>query len=45
MGKPRSYGSASNRARRKEVADKNAKAEQINCMTCGKKHRRGRTCV
>jgi hypothetical protein len=45
MARPRSYGSHSNRARRKEVANKNATKEQIDCMTCNKKHRRGRACV
>ena len=45
MARARSWGSAANRKRRKEVADKNATKEQISCMTCSKKHRRGRPCV
>ncbi|GAB2970166.1 hypothetical protein [Nocardioides montaniterrae] len=42
MSKPNSYGSKSNRARRKAVADENAKAEQVECIDCGGRHRDGR---
>ena len=44
MPRPNSWGSKSTRDRRRGVAEKNAQAEQINCMECRKTHRRGRTC-
>lgn len=42
MSRPNSYGSKSNRARRKAVADQNAQAEQVDCTTCEGRHRAGR---
>ena len=42
MARPNSYGSRSNRERRKAVADANAQHEQVNCTKCGGKHRKGR---
>jgi len=44
MARPKSYGSKSNRERRREVAQVNATKEQIDCLTCGSKHRKGRAC-
>lgn len=44
MARARSWGSKTNRDRRRQVAEANANKEQINCMTCSSKHRRGRTC-
>ncbi len=44
MARANSWGSKANRDRRKAVADSNATKEQINCMECSKKHRRGRPC-
>lgn len=40
-----SWGSKINRDRRKAVAEVNATKEQIDCMECSKKHRRGRACA
>lgn len=42
MSKSNSYGSKTNKARRKAVADKNAQAEQEICRKCGGQHRKGR---
>lgn len=42
MSKPNSYGSKSNKARRKAVADANTQIEQVNCKDCGGNHRKGR---
>lgn len=44
MGRPRSFGSKSNRDRRKAVADANAKHRQVRCTMhgCTPKHREGR---
>lgn len=45
MRRANSWGSKINRDRRRAVAEKNAQAEQINCMECRKGHRRGRACA
>jgi ribosomal protein L32 len=42
MARPNSYGSKSNRARRRAVADKNAAKTQVHCKDCGGRHREGR---
>lgn len=44
MARPRSYGSTSNRNRRREVARKNAQAEQVKCKNGAGTHRAGRPC-
>lgn len=45
MSRPNSFGSKSNRERRRAVAQENAKAEQINCKNCASKHRALRPCA
>lgn len=45
MARANSWGSKANRDRRRETAQQNAQKEQINCMECSRKHRRGRACV
>lgn len=45
MSRPRSYGSKSNRERRKAVADKNAQAQQVKCNNGAGTHRANRPCA
>lgn len=45
MKRANSWGSKANRDRRRELAETNAAKEQVDCMTCHRKHRRGRMCV
>lgn len=45
MSKPNSYGSKAAKARRKAVADENAKKPQDKCGKCNRWHRKGRECV
>lgn len=44
MARPNSYGSRANKERRKAVADKNAKADQVKCKNGAGTHRAHRPC-
>lgn len=45
MKRSNSWGSKANRDRRRELANTNAEKEQVKCLTCTRRHRRGRACV